>query len=49
LLFEQVGAVERKVGLGDGGHGGALVAGEAGWVFQQCPPAVLQCFGLGPK
>ncbi len=38
---EQVGAVERVVGLGDGGHGGALVAGEVRWVFQQCPPAVL--------
>lgn len=25
LFFEQVGAVERVVGLGDGGHGGALV------------------------
>lgn len=46
LLFEQVGAVERKVGLGDRGYGGALVSGEIRRVFQQGSPAVFQGFGL---
>jgi hypothetical protein len=46
LFFEEVGAVERAVVLGDGGQGGALVAGELGWVFQQRPPGFLDRGGL---
>jgi hypothetical protein len=46
LFSEQVDPIQRAVILGDGGQGGALIAGEIGWGFQQCSPGFLDRGGL---